>query len=65
MIVGHWHAWRLHMALDKKPYHLAPFTSYISEKVIGIDGCSNADEGVVNTWIKTDNREPVLYDGRM
>lgn len=67
LIVGHWHAWRLHIFFNNMPYHTAPFTTCIGAdgKLIAIDGCSNAAEGVVNTWIKTDNREPVLYDGRM
>ena len=67
LIVGHWHAWRLHLLFNNMPYHTAPFTTCIGAggKLIAIDGCSNAAEGVVNTWIKTDNREPVLYDGRM
>lgn len=67
LLVGHWHAWRLHIFFNNMPYHTAPFTTCIGAggKLIAIDGCSNADEGVVNTWIKTDNREPILYDGRM
>lgn len=65
LIVGHWHAWRLHQNINKIPFHLAPFTSYISEKVIGIDGCSNADEGVVNTYVAELDAPIAIYNPRM
>lgn len=62
MIVGHWHTWRLHVALDKKPYHLAPFTSYVSEKLIAIDGCSNAEKGVVNAYVMELDEPIAVYN---
>lgn len=62
MIIGHWHAWRLHIALDKKPYHLAPFTSYVSEKLIAIDGCSNAEKGVVNAYVMELDEPIAVYN---
>ena len=68
LIVGHWHAWRLHCAFNGCDYHNAPFTTFVGEfdghKVICIDGCSNAEQGIVNTCVFLNSKEPIKYEAR-
>ena len=68
LIVGHWHAWRLHCAFGGLTYDAAPFTTFIGEfdghQVIGIDGCSNAEQGVVNAFVYFNDKEPIKYRAR-
>lgn len=68
LIVGHWHAWRLHCAFSGLTYDAAPFTTFVSEfdghQVIGIDGCSNAEQGIVNTFVFFNDKEPIKYKAR-
>ena len=66
LIVGHWHAWRLHIFFNNMPYHTVPFTTCIGAdgKLIAIDGCSNAERGVVNTFVFSNDKEPINYKAR-
>lgn len=66
MIVGHWHAWRLHCAFSTFAYHNAPFTPFIAQpfgrEFIAIDGCSNADGGLVNAFVRTMGEPIAVYN---
>lgn len=61
LIAGHWHAWRLHAQFEEMTANpvLDPFI--IPNKVIIIDGCSNATIGKVNTYIYESDETPILY----
>lgn len=56
LIIGHWHAWRLWAKFGGYKPNYAPWETYNhfegdDLKVICIDGCSNADGGVVNACV--------------
>ncbi len=67
LVVGHWHAWRLNLRYSKNNWRSVnevPFDTYnYKNKVIAIDGCSNAAEGKVNTFVYETDEAPVLIDG--
>ena len=79
LIVGHWHAWRLRYAFEPKPENISlkelerralecstNFGTYeYKDKLIAIDGCSNAPDGVINTYILETDELPTLIKGEL
>lgn len=59
LIVGHWHAFRLRRLTAKIINSEIDFSTFkYEDKLIAIDGCTNADEGVVNTFVYETNEIP-------
>ena len=69
IIVGHWHAWRLRKFVELKEVTWQPdeiinhSTFSIPGKLIAIDGCSNAEGGVVNAFAYVTDEVPTLIKG--
>ena len=67
MIVGHWHSWRLRRmaeSQDTNPSADFNFNTFdFEDKLVAIDGCSNAPQGKVNVWIFETDEEPTYYTG--
>lgn len=57
LVVGHWHAWRLR----GDPLDAIDYSTYQTDKIVVIDGCTNAEEGLVNTFIYETDEEPKIY----
>ena len=66
LIIGHWHAWRLRAvasngAVVYNDIEDIDFSTFIYEdKLIAIDGCSNAVFGVVNAYVYETDEAPVF-----
>ena len=64
LIVGHWHAWRLRLVDSKgaivyNSLDDIDFSTFeYEDKLVAIDGCSNADQGVVNAWVYETDEVP-------
>ncbi len=58
LIIGHWHAARLR----NSPYfNPASHKTFFSDKLIGLDGCVNLEEGVMNIYVLETDIAPTLY----
>lgn len=69
LIVGHWHSWRLWAKEKKLDFKMLTDADlnfnifYLENKLIGLDGCCNADSGRVNAFVYETDEEPILYKG--
>lgn len=69
LVVGHWHSWRLWAKQQKLDFKMLTDADlnfnifYLENKLIGLDGCSNADIGKVNAFVYETDEEPILYKG--
>lgn len=71
LLIGHWHAWRLAQKFGEKrmfnkkqheKYEYINCDTYIHDKFIAIDGCSNyPNGGKVNVYVYETDEEPTLY----
>lgn len=70
LIVGHWHAWRLRRMAERgcQPFDIGEkidFSTFIYEdKLIAIDGCTNATDGLVNVFVYENDAEPDYIIGK-
>lgn len=64
LLIGHWHAWRLRLAMEQsnivyKTFDDIDFSTFeYEDKLVAIDGCSNVDRGVVNAYVYESDEEP-------
>lgn len=64
LLIGHWHAWRLRLvaAQGRIVYETlddVDFSTFeYEDKLVAIDGCSNANRGVVNAYVYESDEEP-------
>lgn len=66
LIIGHWHAWRLRRAESNgaivyNDINDIDFSTFVyKDKLIAIDGCTNVEPGLVNTYIYETNEAPTF-----
>lgn len=65
LIIGHWHAWRLRIANSVQNKDAIDFSTFeYQNKLVAIDGCSSAAEGIVNAWVYESEDQPQFIDAQ-